>query len=204
MHGPFLILDTCALSHTLTEPATSLCHPVTQGSVKRYSVRKRTHQLILKFSGVPEHFPAGCFIYSPPRHFLSRPHSWGTKQHQGPRQPSENLSLFFFLQCYYLSWVPPPTLSPHCRLSMQVHTQWCECTKAQSHTPSSFCFSPEKLPGLQLRSSVPLVILSSLLSKPTKDGSKELRTRGATTHSVLCSAVPSCGPHAHNFAPSNP
>lgn len=124
MHGPFLILDTCALSHTLTEPATSLCHPVTQGSVKRYSVRKRTHQLILKFSGVPEHFPAGCFIYSPPRHFLSRPHSWGTKQHQGPRQPSENLSLFFFF-CSAI-------ISPGSRLLPCLHTADFQCKSTHS------------------------------------------------------------------------
>ena len=198
MYGWFLIPAVHALSYTLTEPATSLCFCPSR-FCKSYSVRKRTHRLILKAFGMLKRFPAGCITYSHPPPFLSQPPFWGEKH--STREPGSPKGIG------QMGGFPTKLLSLLCPASHPVsrlqtfNTRPCTVVwmhKSPKPHTKKLLLQSWKAPGLRPRSSFPphphpfpWACFQSL------QRTAEPGTGSATTSSLLCSGLPSCGPHSH-------
>ena len=180
LYGWFLIPDVHAFSYTLTEPATSLCFCPSR-FCKSYSVRKRTHRLILKAFGMLKRFPTGCITYSHPPP-LPKPASFLRQktQHKGTRQPKGNWSDGWFSDGAIVS--PVSRLPPHLHapdfqfkaMHSSVNAQKPKATHQEA--PASVLKSSWASAKVQLPPTPPPTPLG-LLSKPAKDSRARDGTR---------------------------
>lgn len=147
---------------------------------KSYSVRKRTHRLILKAFGMLKHFPAGCIIYSHPHPPpLPKPGSFlrHKTQYKGTRQPKGNWSDGRFSGRAIVSpvsFLPPRLHAPDYKykaMPSSVNAQKPKATHQASVLKSSWALAKAQPPP------PPPPIPWGLLSKPAKDSRARDRKR---------------------------
>lgn len=125
----------------------------------------------------------------PPPPFLNPPHS---QAHKGPGSQVRTCqtgipAVALFLVCPFSRLPSAPTSCLQYKA-----TPWWECTKAQSHTPSSSYSSPEKGPELRPRPDMPPCSFpGACFPNPLEDNRAEDR-RHHHSLSPFCSGAPSC------------
>lgn len=186
------------LFHTLSQASNFplfFCH---SQFCKSYLVRKRTHRLILKAFGMLKHFPAGCIIYSPPPPPLPKPASFlrHKTQHKGTRQPKGSDGRFSGRAIVSpVSLLPPRLHAPDYQYKAMHGSVNAQKPKATHRAaPASVLKSSWALAKVQPPHPFPWACFESL------QRTAEPGTGSTTTSSLLCSGLPSCGPHSYRKA----